>query len=270
MKYKLFLSDYDGTLGVAPENDIDEQTANAIKEYQKRGGKFVICTGRAYGSLLDIVDKKGINCLLAGFQGAFIRQAHAPDYLFYGGIEKDLAKKIIKVLLKEKFQVVAYQNDVMYYQGDGSLVDKYMIFINSSGVKKVDDLEKAIVGTVSKMVVLCPEELSDQTVEKVRSMVADDTISVNAAVKGCVEIINNRLDKANAVRIIAEYYNIPYDQIITVGDSDNDIGLVGGGAWHGVAVGDAREELKAVAKEVTVPFKEKAVKYLLEKYCLND
>ena len=52
-----------------------------------------------------------------------------------------------------------------------------------------------------------------------------------------------------------------------MGDSTNDIELIKG-EWHGVAVGDAREELKAVAKEITVPYSEQPIKYLLEKYCL--
>ena len=270
MKYDLIISDYDGTLGVAPENDIDLQTATAIKEYQKCGGKFVICSGRAYGSLLEIIDKQGINCLLAGFQGAFIRQAHSPDYLFYAGIEKDVAKKIIKALQKENYQVIAYQNDILYYQGDGSLVEEYMMFINCSGVKRVEDLVSSIEYTVSKMVVLCKAEDTEKVQENVRNIVGSDTISINAAVRGCVEVIDNRLDKANAVKVIAEHYNIPYQKILTVGDSDNDVGLVGGGEWYGVAVGDAKEQLKAVAKEVTVPFSEKPVKHLIEKYCLND
>jgi hydroxymethylpyrimidine pyrophosphatase-like HAD family hydrolase len=33
MKYKMFISDYDGTLGKAPENDIDKQTLEAINKY---------------------------------------------------------------------------------------------------------------------------------------------------------------------------------------------------------------------------------------------
>jgi hydroxymethylpyrimidine pyrophosphatase-like HAD family hydrolase len=67
---------------------------------------------------------------------------------------------------------------------------------------------------------------------------------------------------------LSKYYNIPLEEILTVGDSTNDIDLVKG-PWYGVAVGDGKEALKAVAKEVTVPFEQKPVKVLLEKYCLD-
>ena len=66
----------------------------------------------------------------------------------------------------------------------------------------------------------------------------------------------------------AKRYGIPYSETIAVGDSTNDLQLVTG-EWHGVAVGDAKAELKAAADEITVPFKDKPVKFLLEKYCLN-
>ena len=43
MKFDLFVSDFDGTLGTAPA-DITPNTVQAVREYIKKGGKFVICT----------------------------------------------------------------------------------------------------------------------------------------------------------------------------------------------------------------------------------
>ena len=82
-----------------------------------------------------------------------------------------------------------------------------------------------------------------------------------------LEAVNPQTTKGRAVRFLADYYNIPLDQVLTVGDSTNDIDLVGG-EWYGVAVGDAKEEHKALAKEIAPEFKDKPIKYLIEKYCL--
>ncbi len=41
MKYDLFVSDFDGTLGIAPGN-INAETVAAVKKYIEKGGKFVI------------------------------------------------------------------------------------------------------------------------------------------------------------------------------------------------------------------------------------
>ncbi|MBQ7236490.1 MAG: HAD family phosphatase [Clostridia bacterium] len=93
-------------------------------------------------------------------------------------------------------------------------------------------------------------------------------VKFNSGAKCLLEAINPDCGKGVAVKFIANYYNIPLEKVLAVGDSTNDIDLLVG-PWHGVAVGDGREELKAVADEVTVPFREKPVKLLLEKYCLD-
>ena len=72
MKYKLFISDYDGTLGHAPQNDIDEETLSAIKKFIDKGGKFVVCSGRETTSISRILKNSGLKGLVASFQGARI------------------------------------------------------------------------------------------------------------------------------------------------------------------------------------------------------
>ena len=59
MKYKLFISDYDGTLGVAPQNEIDAETLEAINKYVDRGGVFIVCSGRETSSITRILKKYG-------------------------------------------------------------------------------------------------------------------------------------------------------------------------------------------------------------------
>ena len=82
-----------------------------------------------------------------------------------------------------------------------------------------------------------------------------------------IEVVNPSCSKGVAVKFISNYYNIPLDKTLAVGDSTNDIELLSG-SWHGVAVGDAKDALKKVAKEITVPYAQHPVSTLLKKYCL--
>jgi hydroxymethylpyrimidine pyrophosphatase-like HAD family hydrolase len=72
MKYKLFISDYDGTLGEAPKNDIDAETLSAINQYVAKGGIFCVCSGREYRSIKKICLEQGLKGLVVPFQGANI------------------------------------------------------------------------------------------------------------------------------------------------------------------------------------------------------
>ena len=104
MKFDLFISDYDGTLGNAPANDIDAETLASIKEYQKRGGKFVVCSGREYRSIKQILDNSNLKGLVVCFQGALIADLESGEVLFEGGIAEDFAReKEIGEVTKESF-----------------------------------------------------------------------------------------------------------------------------------------------------------------------
>ena len=52
-KYKLFITDYDGTLGY--RSVIESDTLAAVNEFIAQGGKFVVCTGRMFDSIKNIL-----------------------------------------------------------------------------------------------------------------------------------------------------------------------------------------------------------------------
>jgi HAD superfamily hydrolase (TIGR01484 family) len=91
VKYKLFLSDYDGTLGVAPKNDIDKETLSAIKKYNEQGGIFAICSGRETSSIMRILKAHGLDGVVASFQGARISEIGSGKVIFKGGLDAKTA-----------------------------------------------------------------------------------------------------------------------------------------------------------------------------------
>ena len=62
-------------------------------------------------------------------------------------------------------------------------------------------------------------------------------------------------------------YNIPMEEVLAFGDNYNDIPLLDE-VGYGVAVANAREEVKAVAKEVTSSNIEDGVAKIIEKLLL--
>lgn len=267
MKYDLFVSDFDGTLGIAPGN-IDAETVETVKEYVKRGGKFVICTGRMYTSIRDICLRYGLEGLVISYQGAMINDIKTGDSIFMGGIDYPLAGEVAEKLLAEGIQTVVDIDDILYYEQSSPYTEFYekAVHITGKKVKSLIELVNSEKKPVQKVGGICDPETAKRLTEKY-SEIYKDKLIINNGSSQLIEVINPACSKGFAVKFLSDYYNVPMDRIITVGDSTNDIELVRG-AWHGVAVGDARAELKAVAKEITVPYKEKPVKVLLEKYCL--
>ena len=276
MKYKLFISDFDGTLGHSPENTIDQETLTAIKEYSSKGGTFVICSGRNLDSLTNILSSVNMQNtgVLVGIQGSIMKDLQTGELLFCDGLDKKTAIDFTNRLLADGHSVVLFLGDVMHFEQRDERIAYYVKMHGNISHKGnyVDSLEKEIEKSqypVTKVLGICEKGLEDFFQAKYNEIYKGKNISVNSGGSYLLEGINPKLDKGNAVRFLAKHYNIPLDQVITVGDSTNDIPLVKG-EWHGVAVGDAKQALKDVAKEVTVPYKDKPVLHLLKKYCLSD
>lgn len=265
MKYDLIISDFDWTLGEAPDV-IDEGTVKAIKEYEKKGGKFVIATGRSFSSIQAICNKYNLTGLTACFQGAVVADIKSGKQLYSKGIPYKYASKIYGEMKKENVPVIAWANDVLYYKEDSYYSDMYK---NTEDINfiQTDDIVGELLKSkcpISKFCAVTGEK-ETETIEKRLSEKFAPKFMVNSGSKRLVEVIQPKYNKGYAVKKIAKYYNVPLDRVMTVGDSTNDYDLING-KWHGVAVGDAVEKLKAVAKEVTVPYSEHPVKVLLEKY----
>ena len=268
MKYKMFISDYDGTLGKAPENDIDKQTLEAINKYIEKGGIFVVCSGRETSSIVRICKENGLKGLVASFQGARISDIESGEYLFNGGLDYETAVKVLEEVECEGLVAVAYLEDSFFYDKRNDFVDFYRKAIRLEGTE-VNVKQKILSEKLrtSKICWLGDDKLVNKVAKRMNEKFAGKGVKFNSGAKNLLEAINPKHGKGEAVRFLANYYDIPLNEIIAVGDSTNDIDLLNG-EWYGVAVGDGKEELKAVADEITVSFSDKPVKTLLEKYCL--
>jgi Cof subfamily protein (haloacid dehalogenase superfamily) len=253
-------------LGNVPDY-IHPDTIKAIKEYQEKGGIFAIISGRSHTSLEDVSKKYGLNCTVASFQGARITDLTTGKTLVDVGLSFQRAKEILLDIKEQGFSSSFWSNDVLYYEQENYYTEMYTNKLTCSNLVKIDDynnMEKFTNFPVSKInLVMLPEKSAE--VSKYLQVRYGDDVIVNSGAKGLVEIIDANYHKGYAVKKVAEYYNIPLNQVLAVGDSTNDLKLIDG-EWHGVAVGDAEEELKQVAKEITVPYAENPVKALIEKY----
>lgn len=273
MKYRLFVSDYDGTLGEAPFNSIDDQTMQAINEYEKRGGKFVICSGRVFFSLKKVCDRAGFKGLVVSLQGACIQEAQSEKYLFNGGISTEKAIMLANLYEKEDAMVSAYIDGLLYYQKNPkfqphldiycSLIEGKPILVDSIA-EKIKEHNKPI----NQVCAIADIETISKLTEKYSEMFKNDNLLFNSAAKIMMEGVNKECSKGAAIKFLAKHFNVKENEIIAIGDSNNDYSLLNG-EWHGVAVGDGDEELKKIAKEITVPYKDKPVLKMLKKYCLD-
>ena len=271
MKYDLLVCDYDGTTAEKGSSTIDKEVVDTIKRYTKKGGKFAICSGRPFGSIKQIMNAHDIEGYIMSNQGAVIGCSKNFEIIEYNGIDAEDCIELIKKFLEEKQSIVVYTAHDYYYEEYTPIIEFYEKRLKQKGVK-VDSLiehVKSLGTVVARVALLCDGVDCSKLVDKYNAIYKGEKIIFNSGATHVVEAVSNIYHKGYAVKYLAEYLNIPFEKVIAVGDSDNDIPLLDGD-WHSVAVGDAKELLKEMADEITVPFDQKPIKVLLEKYCLND
>ena len=269
MKYKLFISDYDGTLGVAPNNDIDAETRAAIQKFTDKGGVFAVCSGRETSSIMRILKAQNLKGVVASFQGARITDIESGKNIFNGGLSAEKALEVLDAVGGSGLTPIAYGEKELYIEERTPYVAHYEKAVGLVG--KITDIREEVKRqreNVSKICWLGDDAVVNAVDNELNARYKGVGVKFNSGAKYLFEAINPDCGKGVAVRFIADYYGIPLEKVIAVGDSTNDVDLLVG-PWYGVAVGDGRDELKAVADEVTVPFKDKPVKTLIEKYCLD-
>ena len=268
MKFDLFISDYDGTLGVAPENNIDTETLSAINQYVEKGGIFTVCSGRETSSIMRILRAHELKGLAVSFQGACITDIETGEKILDAGLDVKTALEVISAVEKYSLTPLCYGENDFFYQEKTPYIEVYEKAIRLTG--RTTDVKKEIEKNNRKVFKICflgDDDIVNRASNELNEIYKGQGVKFNSGAKCLLEAINPEYSKGNAVLFLSKKYGVPLEKIIAVGDSTNDIDLIKG-EWHGVAVGDGREELKAVAKEITVPYKDKPIKTLLEKYCL--
>ena len=208
--------------------------------------------------------------LVASFQGARITDIQSGKSIFEGGLSLERALEALDAVDSDELTAIAYGDSEIYVQRENMRTKFYK---EAVGLKCfVTDVREYLKSRKNGLYKICwvgEDSLINSVCNKLNARYNGVGLKFNSGARGLLEAINPECGKGAAVRFLANYYGVKLDEVITVGDSTNDVDLVRG-EWLGVAVGDGKDELKAVAKEITVPFKDKPVKVLLEKYCLND
>ena len=83
-----------------------------------------------------------------------------------------------------------------------------------------------------------------------------------------VEFMNKDCNKAIGLEKLAQYLKISKEEIIAIGDADNDKEMIEY-AGLGVAMGNAKDEIKQLADFVTKSNEEDGVAYVIDKFIIK-
>jgi len=243
---KMVVSDIDGTI-YTPEAGITSEVKRCIQNLEKSGIKFVLATGRTYASSKYMADLTGVKCPLIAYQGALVC-SYEGRVLDAKYLDADSARKIIADFRKRGIHLNVYADDTLYVEEDDEYIKDY---IGDKGIDyfKVNSFDELDFSKLNKMLAIrYDEKFIDDLILELRNTYPE--IYTVKSFKYFCEIADKNVSKGNAVKFLASMYGINENEVLAIGDQNNDIEMIKT-AGIGIAMGNGTPEIKAQADYIT-------------------
>jgi 5-amino-6-(5-phospho-D-ribitylamino)uracil phosphatase len=270
---KMIAIDIDGTL-LTPEKQLTARTRDAIQAAQQAGIIVTLATARRYENSQQFANLLGISIPLITCDGALIMQHPEGSVLHTQLLDATIAQQAADILVAHDIQPVIHH-----------VIDTHEE--TWSGLNEFDNPNLANYFAefprVRRMAhhVLCtgqPNPLrvvgfaTEEDIARVIPAISQLPCSWNAIQRGnyhCAEItvMHKGCSKASGLTLLAEHLGIALTQVMAIGDNYNDSEMLQTVGW-GVAMGQAPEQVKAIANAVTTTNREDGVAQAIERYAL--
>ncbi len=250
MKYRLFCSDFDGTL-VREDGRISNETKEEIARYTAAGGIFTVVTGRMTSSILPRVREFAEEGIVVSYQGAVISDIKTGELLKNVCFKEAEALKAVRLLEEDDHHIHVYTDEGLFVNRRDEMLNEYericAVHGNVLEEKLSDWIAKTHPPVVKILVMIEPDKrlaLKDGLQNKL-----GESYFVTCSNDWLVELMPTGQDKGSAIRFLSEYFGVPKGEIAAIGDQLNDLPMLweAGGKF---AVSNAQEELKQIARLV--------------------
>lgn len=266
---KLIAIDLDGTL-FNEGHQISEENIKAIKQAEQQGIEVVIATGRSYFDAYDICKKVGLVNYIISCNGASIHSREGQQISAIK-MEKTDVEHVIKWLEEQNFYYEVSTNNGIYsphsgrkilqleleslksttFEGNVVVLQKLIELMHGQlGMVFVNQYQDVIGQNDAFYKILACSFNETKRKNGVDQFVGMKQLSMASSFPSNFELVNKKASKGNALEMLATQLKISLDQVMAIGDSPNDISMLER-VKYSVAMGNAREEIKAICNFVT-------------------
>lgn len=285
---KLVAVDMDGTL-LNPLGQITPETVQAIKKMQYLGVEFLINSGRNFFDVQSILARHRISCNYICMNGAaaytsdgeLIASIPLPSLLLVKILKtfKDLGlyhnihtdKGIYTTHSKEQMRI-HFINDVcsaFEKAGQSAKNFKERIDYLLSAINYANSIQELLNSdlTFYKVSTVSPDaEVLHNAKNK---LTAIKEIEVTSSLPTNIEITHCNANKGLMLKTYANKYHIPLDQVMAIGDSQNDYSMLSMDFGYTVAMANADDNIKKAAKYITKSNEKDGVAHAIQTFIFN-
>lgn len=260
---KLIATDIDGTI-LIPEGEFTQGVKKCVKELCEKGIKVVLVTGRMHAAASLIAKDLGLDTPVVSYQGGLIK--NNGETLYQRCLTEEQAEKILAWAKEEKIHINLYNDDILFSEKVCPEITRYCNNLHTKyTIKPFCEIEKTRINKLLAIDYENPERINRY--EKELPQIFPELYIVKST-PYFLEFSNPEGSKYCAVKYLQSLWGLKDEEILTIGDQNNDIALLKAGGVK-VAMGNATEELKEIADYITDSVYEDGFVKAMEKFCLK-
>lgn len=265
--YRLVAVDMDGTL-LNPKLEISRETVLTVRKVIDRGVIFTLSTGRMYPAALPFANLLQLDVPIITCNGAMTKCSKSGKIYDIKTIQEEYYQGIIDYCQREGLSLSIYDNDEIFIERDSANMEIHRQ-IDHVKPKVLEDLYALNKGSIIKIMFNSMDKYKLDRHARILYEKYKNDLNFYFSLPYFVEIVNKGANKKNALKNLAEKFNIKQEEIIAIGDNFNDLDMIEY-AGLGVAMGNSPDYLKEAADFVTHSNDEDGVRYVLKKFVLGE
>jgi Cof subfamily protein (haloacid dehalogenase superfamily) len=254
---KAIFFDIDGTLLSHQTKKVPDSTVKALKLLKEKGIYTFISTGRHISEMkdlpLDHLEFEGYITLNGQY-------CYNKDGTIYDlPIQQQDIDNIIKEIQHHPFPCIFVEDKLMYINYNNEDVQTVQDAI-STPLPDVNDIQRGFTHPIYQVIPYGIDEDSEQRIMKLMPHCKRTRWHSLA-----VDIIPQEGGKQNGIRQVLNYYHIKQEETMAFGDGFNDIDMLEF-VEIGIAMGNASQEVKDIADDITEDIDNDGIYRALKKY----
>jgi hypothetical protein len=248
-KMKIVFSDIDGTV-LTSQHEVTGQTKAAVKKLVAKDIPFVLVSARMPEAIYPITDDIGIKMPIICYSGAYVLDREGQE-LASVYMEKEPVQQLLGDIATAfpKVTVNFYSGHHWYVTDKSDARVRREEDITSASAEQADFDKLLAGGTLPHKILLMAEPETNAAAEKYFQQHYPQ-FQVARSSDILLEIMDGAVSKAVGIEVLLKHYGLDKSAALSFGDNYNDLAML---KYTGmsVAMGNAPDDVKAVAKAVT-------------------
>lgn len=263
---KAVFIDIDETL-TNSQREVTEKTKLEIKKCVENGVKIILTSGRSRREAMDFQEQIGTSPYIVSSNGASAYDAENEVEIYNERIDPQMVLQLIKHSRENGYRIKLNYKDLLV-MNEAAYPDE------KDKEVSYEELERV---AVEEQVVQCVITSTDFEKMKVfRDYIKNECVGIAVANESkrfknpdlkpsrnyYCDVASSKVSKGNAVKAVCEYFQIKPEEIVPIGDGENDLSMFEL-TPNSVAMGNSLPEIKEKANYVTASNDEDGVAKVL-------